>query len=144
MILGRRGRSSAGEEQGGLEREFAEPFSTEPAAEDRGEQQGQALLAGPSLRNGVEPLQGVADGGDSFGDAVAFLPRQADFDGALAAVRGEPRHSVEQGGPTGNDFAVVLAVIESGVEVPPVVKERDGSPALPAPSCPLRLLGGWP
>ena len=106
MLFGVWGRDSAGEEQGGLGWEFAQPFSAQPAAEDMGEQEGPALVDGPSLRNGVEPMQGVADHGDGF--------------------------------------AMMVAVVKPRVEVPPVVEQRDGSPALPTPSCPFRFLGGWP
>ena len=127
-----------------MRREFAKPFAAQPVAENMGEQQCPALLDGPLLRDGVEALQGVAHGGDSLRDEVAFFVLETDFDGALAAVGGEPPDPVEQGGTAGDGFAVVLSVEEPRVEVPPVVEERDGSPALPSPSCPLRLLGGWP
>ena len=105
--------------------EFAEPFSAQPTAEDMGEQEGPALLGGPSLRDGVEPMQGVAHGGDSLREEVAIFVLEAHFDGALAAVCGQPRDAVEQRGPAGDGFAVMVAVIEPRVEVPPVVEERD-------------------
>ena len=144
MVFGVWGRDSAGEEQGGLRWEFAQPLSAQPAAEDMGEKERPALLDGPSLRNGVEPMQGVADHGDGLHDGVAVFVLQAHFDGALAAVRGESPDAVEQRGPAGDGFAMMLAVVKPRVEVPPVVEQRDGSPALPTPSCPFRRLGGWP
>lgn len=122
--------------------EFAKPFSAQPTAEDMGEQEGPALLDGPSLRDGVEPLQGVADHGDSLRDQVALFVLQAHFDGALAAVLGEPRHAVEQGGTAGDGFTMVLAVEEPRVEVPPVVEQRDEVGHQPAGGELLRGVAG--
>lgn len=83
--MGAEGCTLAGEEEGGLGWKFAEPFSAQPAAEDMGEQEGPALLGGPSLRHGVESLQGIADGGDRHCEEGAVFVLEAHFDGALRA-----------------------------------------------------------
>ena len=109
--MGAEGGTAAGAEEGGLGWEFAEPFSAQPAAEDLGGQEGPALLGGPSLCNDVAALQGVADQGDRCREEGAIFVLEAHFDGALAAVLGQPRAAVEQGGPAGDGFAVVVAAV---------------------------------
>ena len=92
---------------------MAEPFSTQPATEDVGQEERPALLAGPLLRDGVEAGQGVADLGDGRGDEVAFFVPHADFDGALATAAREPGHSVEQCGAAVLVAAVAFRVLFS-------------------------------
>ena len=131
-IFGREGPRSAGEQGFGFGWEGAEPFAAQPVAEDVGQKQRPAWLDGPSLRDGVEAGQSVADLGDGGGELPAFFVLDADFDGALAAAAREPRDAVEQRGPARDGFAVVRAVVEPRVEVPPVVNPRDQAGHEPA------------
>ena len=52
---------------------LTQPLSAEPASKNVGEQEGPALLDGPSLRDGIHTLQGVAEHGDGLGNEVAVF-----------------------------------------------------------------------
>ena len=95
------GAGSSRKQEFGFGRKFAEPFSTQPAAEEVGQKQRPALLQGPLLRNGLVARQRVAHLRDGRGDEVAFFVLDADFHRALAAAAREPGDAVEQRGPGG-------------------------------------------
>ena len=83
------------------------------------------MLRGPSLRDGAHLVDLLANLGDSLGNNVAFFMKNADFNGALAAALDLSTYSRHEHRPTADGFSVVLFIVKSHVEVPPVVDEGD-------------------
>lgn len=122
--MGGRGFSSA-QEQLCVFWETGQPFSSEPATQHSGQKQCPALLHGPSLSDGLDLVQLVADDGDGACDEVAFFMQNADFDRALAAALDLAGDSGHEHGAGADGFAVVAFIVKAQVEAPPVVNKGD-------------------
>ncbi len=83
------------------------------------------MVRGPSLRDRAHLLDLLAILGDSLGDEVAFFVKNADFDGALAAALDLSTYSRHEHRANVDGLSVVLFIVKSPVEVPPVVDEGD-------------------
>ena len=108
-------------------------------AKDVGQKQRPALLDGPSLRNGVKAAQGVADVRDGLHERLPVFVLQTDFHRALAAMAGQPRDAAQQRRPAGDGLAVMGAIVQPRIEVPPVVDQRH---QVGHEAAGLELLGG--
>jgi hypothetical protein len=83
------------------------------------------LVRGPTLRDGADLLELLANLGYRLGNNVAFFMKNADFDVALAAALDLSTYSRHEHRATANGFSVVLFIVKSSVEVSPVVDEGD-------------------
>jgi len=83
------------------------------------------LIHGPSLRDGADVMQLVADPCHRVGDKVPFVVHDTHPDGAPTAALELSPDSGHEHGSAADGFAVVLFVVKAQIEIPPVVKERD-------------------
>src|SRR5687768_1243262 len=93
-------------------------------AKDMRQKQCPALLEGPSLRDGVKATQRVADVRDGTHEGLPVFVLQTDFDRALAAMAGQPRDAAQQRRSAGDRLAMMVAIMQPRIEMPPVADQR--------------------
>src|SRR6516162_10963513 len=93
-------------------------------AKDVGQKERPTLLDAPSLRYEIETTYGFAYQLDGFDQQLFFFMLEADFDGALAAMTRQTGDPTQQRGPARDRFAVMLSIVESHIQMPPVIDQR--------------------
>ena len=127
------------EEQLGFVGQAPEPFAAEPMTKDVGQKQRPALCECPSLCDGVKAAQRVADVSNGVHEGRSVFVLQTDFDRPLAAMADQSRDAAQQRWPAGDGLAVVGAIVQPRIEVPPVVNQRH---QVGHEAARLELLGG--
>src|SRR5215203_4675808 len=89
------------------------------------QKQSPTFSLSPLLRNGGKAVQSVAHDSDGCDELLTIFVLQTDSDRALTAMPDQPGDSSEQSGPAGDCLTMMLGIVETHVEVPPVVDERD-------------------